>query len=161
MDVPPATALAYGSTLSSDQLATVTTAGLQQAMEGSDLTYGEKLLQSLLSFFTCLAVTFPKCNCVRQGPEQPHLSPLVFGDGRCCSSTALARSSRTVLPASHPPRRQRRQHGPHAGNTGKIPLSQLKAKTPSQPQMEAHVMRSCSRTRRYTHSGWSARPSAV
>lgn len=145
--MPSAIALAYRSTLPSGQLATMTTAGLQQAVAGLGLTYREKPLQSLLSLFTCLAVTFPKCNCVRQGPEQPRLSPLVTGDRRCCSSTALARSSCTVLPASRLPRRRRRQHGPHRGNVGKMPVSQLKAKTFSQPQMEAHVLRSCVRTR--------------
>lgn len=126
--------LIYGSTLPSDQLASMTTAGLQQVMARSGLAYGEKLLQSFLLFFACVAVTFPKCNCVRQGPEQAQLSPLVISNGRCCSSTA--------------PRRQRRQHRPHR-NTGKIPISQLKAKTSSQSQMEAHVLRSCSSTRRY------------
>lgn len=86
-------------------------------------------------------------NYVRQRLEQPRLCPLVIGDGRCCFSTALARSSCTVLPASSLPRRQRRQHRPPRRNIGKMPVSKLKAKTCSQSQMEAHRLRSCSRTR--------------
>lgn len=105
--MPPATALVFRFTLPWDQLDTMTKAG-----------YREKTIHSLFSLCTCLADTFPKCSCVRQLAEQPHLS------GYQQQEVLLFHISHKEQLLPHCSQGQRRQHRPQRGKQSEAAQSQ-------------------------------------